>query len=68
MRKGEMVTVMGPAGRGINCPLMDIDHTDNKIWVRFPHNETVEMRWDPKRQVYFGRVARLEFTVKPEAA
>ena len=66
MRKGENVTVMGPAGKGVNCPIMDIDHKDNKIWVRFPHHETVEMRWDSRRNVYVGKVARLEFTVTPE--
>lgn len=66
MRKGEHVTVMGPAGKGANCPIMDIDFNQNKIWVRFPHHETVEMQWDPKRKVYAAKVARLEFTVNPE--
>ena len=66
MRKGDSVTVMGPAGNGVNCPLMDIDYQENKIWVRFPHHETIEMRWDDRRKVYVGRVSRLEFTVSPE--
>ena len=66
MKKGDNVTVMGPAGAGVNCPLIDIDHNLSKIWVRFPHHETVEMRWDPNRKLYVGKVARLEFTVNPD--
>lgn len=65
MRKGENVTVMGPAGKGVNCSIMDIDYQENKIWVRFPHHETVEMRWDPRRNVYYCKVSRLEFIVIP---
>jgi hypothetical protein len=66
MRKGENITVRSEAGKGVNCPLVDIDYKDNKIWVRFPTNQVLEMDWNEKRSLYVGRMARLEFTVNPE--
>lgn len=66
MRKGEKVTVRSEGGRGVNCPVVDIDYKDNKIWVRFPTNQVLEMDWNDKRKLYIGRMARLEFTVNPE--
>lgn len=65
MRKGESVTVRSEAGRGVNCPIVDIE--SNKIWVRFPTNQVLEMTLDLKRKIYVGRLARLEFTVDPKA-
>jgi hypothetical protein len=66
MRKGQLVTVKGENGRGVTCNLVDIDYTDNKIWVRLPTNTVVEMNWNAKRNLYVGRMARIEFTVDPE--
>ena len=66
MRKGENISVRSEGGRSVNCPLVDIDYRDNKIWVRFPTNQVLEMDWNPKRKLYVGRLARLEFTVNPE--
>ncbi len=68
MRKGENITVRSEGGRGVNCPLVDIDYRDNKIWVRLPTGDMLEMDWNPKRKVYTARLARLEFTVDPEAS
>ncbi len=66
MRKGENISVRSEGGRSVNCPLVDIDYKDNKIWVRFPTNQVLEMLWNDKRRLYVGRMARLEFTVNPE--
>jgi len=63
MRKGESVTVRSEAGKGVNCPIVDME--SNKIWVRFPTNQVLEMTLDTKRKLYVGRLARLEFTVDP---
>ena len=67
MRKGENISVRSEGGRSVNCPLVDIDYKDNKIWVRFPTNQVLEMDWNSKRKIYIGRMARMEFTVDPEA-
>lgn len=66
MRKGENITVRSEGGRGVNCPLVDIDYRDNKIWVRLPTNDMLEMNWNDKRKLYVARLARLEFTVDPK--
>ena len=66
MRKGENISVRSEGGRSVNCPLVDIDYKDNKIWVRFPTNQVLEMLWNDKRKLYVGRMARLEFTVNPQ--
>ena len=66
VRKGENITVRSEGGRGVNCPLVDIDYRENKIWVRFPTNQVLEMDWNPKRNLYVGRMAKMEFTVNPE--
>jgi len=66
MHKGESVTVRSENGKGINCPIVDMDA--NKIWVRFPTNQVLEMDYNTKRQLYVGRLARLEFTVDPKGA
>lgn len=68
MRKGENISVRSEGGRSVNCPLVDIDYKDNKIWVRFPTNQVLEMDWNDKRKLYVGRMARLEFTVDPKAS
>lgn len=68
MHKGENVTVRSEGGKGVNCPLVDVDHKDNKIWVRFPTNQVLEMAYVEKRKLYVGRLARLEFTVDPNDA
>ena len=65
MRKGENISVRSEGGRSVNCPLVDIDYKDNKIWVRFPTNQVLEMDWNDKRKLYVGRMARVEFTVDP---
>jgi len=67
LRKGENISVRSEGGRSVNCPLVDIDYKDNKIWVRFPTNQVLEMDWNSKRKIYIGRMARMEFTVDPEA-
>lgn len=67
MRKGEMVTVLSENGKGVNCPLVDIDYRDKKIWVRFPNNLVLEMNYDTKRNLYVGRMAKLEFSVDPNS-
>ena len=64
MRKGENITVRSEGGRGVNCPIVDMEA--NKIWVRFPTNQVLEMTLDEKRKLYVGRLARLEFTVNPK--
>jgi hypothetical protein len=46
---------------------VDIDYRDNKIWVRLPTNEVLEMNWNDKRKLYVARLARLEFTVDPKS-
>jgi len=66
VRKGENISVRSEGGRSVNCPLVDIDYKDNKIWVRFPTNQVLEMLWNDKRKLYVGRMARLEFTVDSE--
>ena len=63
MRKGEAVTVRSEGGKGVNCPIVDME--SNKIWVRFPTNQVLEMDYNEKRKLYVGRMARLEFTVNP---
>lgn len=68
MRKGEMITVRSENGKGVNCPLVDIDYRENKIWVRFPNNLVLEMDFNEKRKLYVGRMAKLEFTVNPQDA
>ena len=65
MRKGENITVRSEGGKGVNCPIVDIEA--NKIWVRFPTNQVLEMTLDLKRKIYVVRLARLEFTVDPKA-
>lgn len=67
MRKGENISVRSESGRSVNCPLVDIDYKDNKIWVRLPTNDVLEMVWNTKRKLYTARLARLEFTVDPNA-
>lgn len=64
MHKGESVTVRSEGGKGINCPIVDME--TNKLWVRFPTNQVLEMTFNEKRQVYVGKMARLEFTVNPK--
>ena len=64
MRKGENITVRSEGGKGVNCPIVDMEA--NKIWVRFPTNQVLEMTLDEKRKLYVGRLARLEFTVNPK--
>lgn len=65
MQKGELVTVLSEsAGRGVNCVLVDIDHTNRKIWVRFPTNQVLEMTWNARRRVYEGRMAKMDFRVE----
>lgn len=66
MHKGEMITVRSENGKGVNCPIVDME--DNKLWVRFPTNQVLEMDYNEKRKLYVGRVARLEFTVNPKEA
>jgi hypothetical protein len=66
MRKGENITVRSEGGKGVNCPIVDME--TNKIWVRFPTNQVLEMTLDEKRKLYVGRLARLEFTVNPKEA
>jgi hypothetical protein len=66
MRKGENITVRSEGGKGVNCPIVDMEA--NKIWVRFPTNQVLEMTLDEKRKLYVGRLARLEFTVNPKDA
>ena len=68
MRKGENISVRSEGGRSVNCPLVDIDYKDNKIWVRFPTNQVLEMLWNDMRKLYVGRMARMEFTVNPQDA
>ena len=66
MRKGENITVRSEGGKGVNCPIVDMEAS--KIWVRFPTNQVLEMTLDEKRKLYVGRLARLEFTVNPKEA
>jgi len=66
VRKGENISVRSEGGKGVNCPLVDIDYSANKIWVRFPTNQVLEMDWNNKRNLYIGRMARMEFTVDPD--
>lgn len=63
MRKGENVTVYSDNGKGINCPIVDIDYGTDTLFVRLPTNQVIEMKYDKKQQKYVGRFARLEFTV-----
>ena len=64
MRKGENITVRSEGGKGVNCPIVDVEA--NKIWVRFPTTQVLEMTLDEKRKLYVGRLAGLEFTVNPK--
>jgi hypothetical protein len=64
MHKGESVTVRSEGGKGVNCPIVDME--SNKLWVRFPTNQVLEMDYNEKRKLYVGRLARLEFTVDPK--
>jgi len=64
MRKGESITVRSENGKGVNCPIVDME--ENKIWVRFPTNQVLEMDYKERRKLYVGRLARLEFTVDPK--
>jgi hypothetical protein len=64
MRKGENITVRSEGGKGLNCPIVDVE--PNKIWVRFPTNQVLEMDYNDKRKLYVGKMARLEFTVNPK--
>jgi len=59
-----MITVKSEAGKGINCPIVDIE--TNKIWVRFPTGQVIEMTYNIKSKVYLGKMARLEFTASPD--
>lgn len=68
MRKGELVTVKSESGKGVNCTLIDVDYTDKKIWVRVPTGQSIELSWNDKRNLYVGKMARLEFTVDPKSA
>jgi hypothetical protein len=66
MRKGENITVYNDTeqgrGRGVQCSIVDVDHAARKVWVRFPTNQVLEMTWHARRNMYTGRMARLEFT------
>jgi hypothetical protein len=64
MRKGENITVRSEGGKGLNCPIVDVE--PNRIWVRFPTNQVLEMTLNEKRKLYVGKMARLEFTVDPK--
>mgnify|MGYP006275941039 CR=1 FL=1 len=63
LRKGEKITVRSEGGKGVDCPIVDFN--SKKLWVRFPTNQVLEMDYDAKRDLYVGRMARLEFTVDP---
>lgn len=63
MRKNEKVTVRSEGGKGVNCTVVDIDYNKNKIWVRLPTNQVIEMSHNIKQNKYVGYFARLEFTV-----
>ena len=39
MRKGENITVRSEGGKGLNCPIVDVE--PNRIWVRFPTNQVL---------------------------
>jgi len=66
VRKGETIKVYNDTdsgrGRGVDCSIVDIDHAARKVWVRFPTNQVLEMTWHARRNVYTGRMARMEFT------
>jgi len=64
MNKGGYVTVRTEAGRGVNCCIVDVE--GNKIWIRLPTNQVLEMVFDGKRKLYTGYLARMEFTVNPK--
>lgn len=66
MRKGQLITVRAPGGKGVQCTLVDVDYKDNKIWVRLPTQKIMIMNFDKKKNVYVGSSARLEFTVDPQ--
>ena len=63
LRKGQNVTVRSENGKGVNFPIVDWEA--DKMWVRFPNNEVLEMTFNSKRKLFVGRMARLEFTVDP---
>lgn len=65
MLKNDDITVRSENGKGVTCRLIDIDYGAEKIWVRFPTNQVLEMNFNSKRNLYVGRMARLEFTVDP---
>ena len=67
MQKGDTVTVISEqGGRGVNCYLVDRDHAQGKIWVRFPTLQVLEMTWNARRRVYEGRLAKMDFKVEAE--
>jgi hypothetical protein len=59
-----MIIVKSEAGKGINCPIVDTE--TNKIWVRFPTSQVMEMTYNEKSKLYVGKMARLEFTANPK--
>ena len=63
LRKGQNVTVRSENGKGVNCPI--VDWRGDRMWVRFPTTEVLEMTFNSKRKLFVGRMARLEFTVDP---
>ena len=63
MRKGEMILIKSESGKGIDCPIIDVE--GDKIWVRFPTSQVIEMTYNSKSKVYVGKLARIEFTAKP---
>ncbi len=59
--KGSTVSVTAPTGKSIECPVIDVE--GERIWVRLPTNAVLDLRYDPRRKLYVGVTARMEFTV-----
>jgi hypothetical protein len=64
MTKGEKITVDSGKKR-VNCVLVDIDHANDKIWVRTPTGAVVVMKMNAKSGMYEGQIAGIELRVDP---
>lgn len=59
-----MVSVKSESGRAIDCRIVDWDQHQNRMWVRLPTDQTLELRWQPRQGAWVGNMARMEFLVQ----
>lgn len=62
--RGDLVSVVSDSGRSVECRIVDWEAHSNRLWVRLPTDQTLELRWQDRRRAWVGHMARMEFLVQ----